>query len=53
MAEECVAAVYDSLGKAQKAIHILNRADFPSDQFSLVSTGINQRPDLVQELELG
>jgi len=53
MAEECIAAVYDSVHKAQEAVHILDRAEFPSDQISLVTTGLKEQPELVQELEMG
>ena len=53
MNEECVVAVYETLAAAQDAVHILDRADFPTEQVSLVTTGFMDRPEVVADLNLG
>jgi hypothetical protein len=53
MSDECVAAVYDSLEKAEQAVHILRRADFPAEQISLAVSRLEENPKLVEELEMG
>jgi uncharacterized membrane protein len=53
MAEECVVGVYDSLTKAQQAMHILDRGDFPVEQISLVTRDLMDQHALVDELKMG
>jgi uncharacterized membrane protein len=53
MDEECVVGVYDSLAKAEQAVHILNRAGFAPDRISLVAARLEDRPDVVQDLKMG
>jgi uncharacterized membrane protein len=53
MDAECVVAVYESLKKAEQAVHILRRADFPTDQISLVAAKSEITPELVEQLKMG
>ena len=53
MNEECVMGVYDSLRQAEQAVRILHRADFPTQQISLVAASLADRPGLVEEFNLG
>lgn len=53
MNEECVVGVYESLHKAEQAVWILRRGDFPQQQISLVSSGLTEKPELTRELEMG
>lgn len=53
MSEECVVAVYDTLEKAEEAVYVLDRADLPTEQASLVTSGLRDRPELVEELKMG
>ena len=53
MYEECVVGVYDSLDKAELALRILRRGDFPSEQASLVASRLADHPELARELEMG
>ncbi len=49
----CVVAVYDSITRAERALHILHGSEFPHDQMSLVMSHIKDDPDLVTDLKLG
>jgi len=53
MNEECVVGVYESLKKAEQAVRILRRGDFPWEQVSLVSSGLADKPEVAQVLEMG
>ena len=53
MAEECVVAVFDDLRHAQEAVHILDRGEFPIRQVSVVTKGIKEQPEIVEDLEMG
>lgn len=53
MNEECVVGVYDSLDKAEQAVWILRRGEFPQQQVSLVSSALTEKPELARELEMG
>jgi hypothetical protein len=53
MSEECVVAVYDSLQKAEQAVHILDRGDYPTGSISLVATDLGRQPDVIEDLEMG
>jgi hypothetical protein len=53
MYEECVTGIYDSLAKAEEAVHILHRAGFPAGQISLVAAGLEGKPEIVKELSRG
>jgi hypothetical protein len=53
MDAECVVAVYGSLKKAEQAVHILRRADFPTNQISLVAAESEPTPELVEQLKMG
>jgi hypothetical protein len=52
MSEECVVGVYENLQQAQQAVHILDRGDFPTAQVSLVTKGIQEQPEAVEDLGL-
>lgn len=51
MNDECVIGVYDSHDKAEQAVRILQRGDFPPAQISLIAPGIFDKAELAQELE--
>lgn len=53
MAEECVVAIYDTVQSAEEAVHTLDRSDLPTEQASLVTSGLKDRPELVEELKMG
>jgi uncharacterized membrane protein len=53
MSEECVVAVFDDLKHAQEAVHILDRGEFPTVQVSLVTKGLKEQPEIVEDLEMG
>jgi uncharacterized membrane protein len=53
MSEECVVAVYDEAADAQQAVHILDRGGFPMQQVSLVTVGLKDRPEVMEDLEMG
>jgi hypothetical protein len=53
MSEECVVGVYESLPKAEVAVHVLRRADFPAAQISLVTATSDLNPELLQEIKMG
>lgn len=52
MTEACVVAVYDSPGKAESAVHILHRADFPAGRISLVAATLEGHPDAIEDLAM-
>jgi hypothetical protein len=52
MIDECVVAVYLTLEKARVALHRLTDAGFPAAQVSLVTMGLQDRPELLRDLEL-
>jgi hypothetical protein len=53
MNEECVVGVYNSLQQAEQAVRILRRADFRTEQISVVASNLPANPALVKELRLG
>lgn len=53
MSDECIVGEYDSLGKAEQAVRILYRGDFPAAQISLVASGLEGTPALVEDCKLG
>ena len=53
MSEECVVAVYGNAAEAKEAVHILQRGGFPMQQVSLVTTGLKDRPEVTEDLEMG
>ena len=53
MSEECVIAVYGDAADARQAVHILDRGGFPMPQVSLVSAGLKDRPEVLEDLEMG
>jgi hypothetical protein len=53
MYEECVTGIYDSLEKAEEAVHILHRAGLPAKQISLAAPGVVSRPEILKEFNLG
>ena len=52
MIDECVVAVYPTLDRARQAIQRITDGGFPAAQISLITTGLKDRPDILQELEL-
>lgn len=52
MADACVVGVYEGIEPARRAIHILDRADLPTDRVSLIVSDLEARPEL-NELRLG
>ncbi len=50
MNDECVVGVYDTLDRAEQAIRILKRGDFPIEQVSLIASGSLGKPELVERL---
>jgi hypothetical protein len=52
MADECVIAVYPTLEKAQQAVHRLKDTGFPTPQISLATVGLQDRPELLEDLEI-
>jgi hypothetical protein len=52
MADECVVAVYRTLDQAKKAIETLTSSGFPASQVSLVTVGLKDQPELLEELAL-
>ncbi|MCA9234132.1 MAG: hypothetical protein KDA44_01580 [Planctomycetales bacterium] len=52
MNTDCLVAVFDSKELAQQAVHVLDRGDFPTDQVSLVATGLPDPPHLAEDLSL-
>jgi len=53
MEDECVVAVYETLDKSRKAVHILDRAEFPSSQVSLLAAGQFEQPEMTPGLDIG
>jgi uncharacterized membrane protein len=53
MSHECVVAVYDSFDAARDAIREIERANFPSDQVSLVSHDVRNEVDRDEMLQFG
>jgi hypothetical protein len=53
MNDECTVSVYDNVEQAHRALHILDRGDFPITQTSVVTKGLRERPQEVEELEMG
>lgn len=53
MVDECVIAVYATLNKATEAIHGLVDSGYPAGQISLVTVGLQDKPEVVEELKLG
>jgi hypothetical protein len=51
--EEFVVGVYASLPPAEQAVQILKRAEFRTDQISLVATSLKNQPLLQEELRTG
>ncbi|HVX63140.1 MAG TPA: hypothetical protein VHC19_21145 [Pirellulales bacterium] len=52
MNDECVVGVYDTLEKAEQAILILKRGDFPTGQVSLIAAGSFDKPELTERLAM-
>lgn len=50
MSDACVVGVYDTLEKAEQAIWLLKRGDFPTGQVSLIAPGSVDKPELVERL---
>lgn len=50
---ECVVAVYENADQARVAVHILNRSDLPTEQVSLVTAHLEDKPELEAELNYG
>lgn len=50
MNDECLVAVYDDRDFAQRAVHVLDRGDFPTTQVSLVAKGLEDQPEIAAEL---
>ncbi len=53
MYDECVVAAYDTVDQARLAVHVLNRADFPTAQVSLVTKRLEDEGDMEAELNYG
>jgi hypothetical protein len=53
MADECVVANYDSLERAQEAIHILDRGGFPAAQISLVTKSLRNQLESIKDVQMG
>jgi len=51
MSDECVVAVYKKLDDARKAVRELSEGGFPTPQISLVTAGLKDHPDIVEELQ--
>jgi hypothetical protein len=51
--EECVVAVYGSSPQAEQAVRILKRAEFRTEQISLVASSLQNKPELREELRTG
>jgi uncharacterized membrane protein len=51
--QECVVGVYDSSAQAEQAVRILKRAEFRTEQISLVASSLKDRPVLKEELKTG
>ncbi len=49
----CVIAVYESIEKAEGAMHMLHLANFPRSQVSLVISRLKSDPELVADLKMG
>jgi hypothetical protein len=52
MADECVIAVYRTLETAENAIQQLKEGGFPTSQVSLATVGLQQSPELLEDLKL-
>jgi hypothetical protein len=52
MVDECVVAVYATLDKAHEAVHRLTDSGFPAGQVSLVTLGLKDKPEVVEQLKL-
>jgi uncharacterized membrane protein len=52
MVDECVVAVYPTLDKARDAIHRLTEGGFPAPQLSLVTVGLKDDPQVIEDLRL-
>jgi hypothetical protein len=52
MADECVVAVYRRLDQAREAVQKLTASGFTVTQVSLVTLGLKDRPELLQEFTL-
>ncbi len=53
MVDECVVAVYPTVDQATAAVRGLVDDGFPAAQVSLVTVGLQNRPEVVEELKLG
>jgi uncharacterized membrane protein len=53
MNDECTVSVYDDVEQAHRAVHILELGDFPITHTSIVTKGLRERPQEVEELEMG
>ena len=53
MTDSCVIAVYRSLQEAQRAVHILRRAEFPQGQMMLIGSSDEQLPRMIADLSMG
>jgi hypothetical protein len=52
MADECVVAVYATLDKGREAVRLLTDHDFPAAQVSLVTLGLKDDAEVLEELKL-
>jgi hypothetical protein len=52
MVDECVVAVYSTLDKAHEAVRRLTDSGFPAAQVSLVTLGLKDKPEVIEELGL-
>jgi uncharacterized membrane protein len=52
MSDECVIAVYPKLERAEEAIERLASEAYPTDQISLVTVQLRDRPDVLEDLKL-
>jgi hypothetical protein len=53
MIDECVVAVFATLDKARDAVHHVTESGFPASQVSLVTVGLKDKPEAIEELKLG
>lgn len=52
MSEECVIAVFNDLEHAEKAVHVLDRGEFPTEQVSFVAKRQGKFPENMEEFEM-
>jgi hypothetical protein len=52
MTDECVVAVYGTLGQAHESIQRLFAHDIPADRISLVALSLRDKPEVFEELAL-